>query len=214
MLATALNAFFCMVAVLTIVKANGVEGIFTDVMFLLCVLIVMFLMNTEVLKKKCGESDAGTVAKATFIPWTVLLGGIIVMLKVLPGWKQPFSNTFGYLVVMLGGGKKKLCDMLQTDTTPTLQFVKNDPWALMVNFSTVSFDATLDALRKDTPLAEDKVAAFRKIVLLKDLVAEFVWFMLVGSVAITMSYGKLTAYKCQSAKAGNLNVAPVKTLMS
>jgi hypothetical protein len=146
------------------------------------------------------------VAKATFVPWTVLLGGIIVVLRVLPGWKQPFSNTFGYLVVLIGGGKQKLREMLQTETTPSLKFVQEDPWTLLVNFSTVTFDTTLAALKRDYTINEEKVGAFRKIVLLKDLMSELIWFMLVGSIAITLSFTTMSAYKCQSSSATPLEL--------
>lgn len=201
MLTVSLNAFFCMTAAYIVVKSNGISSVMLDAIFLLLVIVVMYLMNVEVLKQRCGASDAGLVARATFIPWIVLLGGIMAILRVMPGWKQPFSNTFGYLVVLFGGGKQKLRDMLQTETTPSLKFVQDDPWSLLVNFSTSTFEKTIDALRKESPLAEDKIASFRKIVLLKDLISELVWFMLVGAVAITLSYTTLSGYKCQSESA-------------
>jgi hypothetical protein len=206
MLTVALNAFFCMAAVYIVLKSNGINSAMTDGIFLLVVMVVMYFMNVEVLKKRCGATDIGVVAKATFVPWTVLLGGIIVALRAMPGWKQPFSNTFGYLVVLLGGGKQKLRDMLQTEKTPSLKFVQEDPWTLLVNFSSTTFDATLEALKRDSPIAEDKVAAFRKIVLLKDLMSELVWYMLVGAVAITLSYTTMSGYKCQSASATPLEL--------
>lgn len=212
MLTVSLNAFFCMAAVYIVIKSNGIKSAMADGIFLLVVMVVMYFMNVEVLKKRCGASDMGVVAKATFVPWGVLLGGIIVVLRLLPGWKQPFSNTFGYLIVLLGGGKQKLRDMLQTATTPSLKFVQDDPWAVLANFSTVSFDKTLDALRKDSPIAEDKVGAFRKIILLKDLMSELIWYMLVGSVAITLSYSTMTAYKCQSTSAALVELPKEETV--
>ena len=206
MLTEALNAFFCMAAVYIVLKSNGIKSIGADGIFLLIVMVVMYFMNVEVLKKRCGSSDIAVVAKATFVPWTVLLGGIIVVLRMLPGWKQPFSNTFGYLVVLFGGGKQKLREMLQTETTPSLKFVQEDPWSLLVNFSSSTFDATLAALKRDYTINEEKVGAFRKIVLLKDLMSELIWYMLVGSVAITVSFTSMSAYKCQSTSATPLEL--------
>jgi hypothetical protein len=204
MLTVALNVFFCMAAAFIVVKFNGVKSALADGIFLMLVMVVMYAMNIEVLKKRCGASDLGVVAKATFLPW-LLLGCIMAALRFMPGWKQPFSNTFGYLIVLFGRGKQKLRDMLQTDKTPSLKFVQDDPWSLLANFSTTSFDATLAALRRDSPIAEDKIEPFRKIVLLKDLMSELVWYMLVASVAITLSYTSMTAYKCQS-----INAAPIE----
>ena len=206
MLTVALNAFFCITALYIIIKSNGISGVMFDVIFVLIVIIVMYFMNVEVMKTRCGASDIAVVAKATIVPWTILLGGTMAILRFLPGWKQPFSNTFGYIIVLFGGGKQKLLDMLQTEKTPSLKFIQDDPWALLVNFSTYTFDTTLAALRRDSPIAEDKVAAFRKIVLLKDLISELIWYMLVGSVAITLSYTSMSGYKCQSSTAIPLKI--------
>lgn len=197
MMNVALNAFFCMSAAYILAKFNNIKGPIMDGIFVLLVMAVMYGMNVEVLKKRCGASDMGVVAKATFVPWS-LLGILMVLLNLVPGWKQPFSNTFGYLIVLLGSGKQKLRDMLKTEATPSLKFINDDPWSLLANFSTVNFDKTVEVLRRDTPLNESKIAPFKKIVVLKDLVSELVWFMLVGSVAITLSYTSMSAYKCQS----------------
>jgi hypothetical protein len=193
----ALNAFFCMAAVYILAKFNNIKGVMFDLIFVLFVMVVMYFMNVEVLKKRCGASDMGVVAKATFLPWS-LLGLIMVLLRLVPGWKQPFSNTFGYLIVLILGGKQKLREMLNTATTPSLKFIHDDPWSLLANFSTSTFDKTIETLRKDSPINEEKIAPFKKIVVLKDLMSELVWYVLVGSVAITISYTSMTAYKCQS----------------
>ncbi len=40
---------------------------------------------------------------STLLPWTIMFVSLVALLKVFPGWKLPFSNTFGYLVVKLLG---------------------------------------------------------------------------------------------------------------
>lgn len=42
----------------------------------------------------------------TIIPWIVMFGSLVALLKIFPGWKLPFANTFGYLIVKLLGIKK------------------------------------------------------------------------------------------------------------
>ena len=42
----------------------------------------------------------------TIIPWIVMFGSLVALLQIFPGWKLPFANTFGYLIVKLLGIKK------------------------------------------------------------------------------------------------------------
>jgi hypothetical protein len=41
----------------------------------------------------------------TLFPWMIMFGSLIALLKVYPGWKLPFANTIGYLIVKVLGIK-------------------------------------------------------------------------------------------------------------
>ena len=41
----------------------------------------------------------------TLFPWMVMFGSLIALLKVFPGWKLPFANTIGFLIVKVLGIK-------------------------------------------------------------------------------------------------------------
>lgn len=51
---------------------------------------------------------------STIIPWTLMFGMLIALLKIFPGWKQPFANTLGYLLVKILGIQKILNSLLIT----------------------------------------------------------------------------------------------------
>ena len=204
MISETISALFCISAVFTVAQFNMGSSATFDGIFLLVILIVMYFMNVEVMKNRCGEADMATVSMATFPPWIIMFGSLLVILRMFPGWLQPFSNTIGYVVVLASGGKKKLVDLFVSNDK--LQHVYDDPWALMVNFSTTNFDlemTKLDNAKILKPADELHVFrdAFHKVVRLKDLIAALAWYMLVGSVIISVSYANIIAHKCQSANA-------------
>lgn len=41
----------------------------------------------------------------TILPWAFMFGTLIALLKVFPGWKLPFANTIGFLIVKVLGIK-------------------------------------------------------------------------------------------------------------
>jgi len=51
---------------------------------------------------------------STIVPWTIMFGMLVALLKVFPGWKQPFANTLGYLLVKILGIQKILNSLLIT----------------------------------------------------------------------------------------------------
>ena len=46
--------------------------------------------------------------------WILIFGLTALILQMSPGWKQPFSNFFGYLVVMLMGVKETFNELLKS----------------------------------------------------------------------------------------------------
>ena len=69
-----------------------------------------FIINISLTKELCGESSYGNAFLYTFIPWVVIFGLLNIALMMFPGWKAPFSNTFGYLVVKAAGIRSLLTD--------------------------------------------------------------------------------------------------------
>lgn len=50
----------------------------------------------------------------TIIPWSVMFCSLVALLKIFPGWKLPFSNTFGYFIVKVLGIKSLMNKLLIT----------------------------------------------------------------------------------------------------
>lgn len=65
--------------------------------------ILMFSNNYNATKEVCHEVNFTNTLLATLFPWSLIFGVVTVMLLMFPGWKAPFSNTFGYMFASIGG---------------------------------------------------------------------------------------------------------------
>jgi hypothetical protein len=195
---TSLVSYIWLVVGACVLKALGFNARAVDLVFFVLVLVTMFVVYSAIMKVRCGETALGPVFQATFGPWLFMLGGIMLILYVFPGWRQPFSNTFGYMVILFPmiGAKQKLLDLLVPSSSID-RIVKN-PSLMLNEFSGSTFDDTIKKLQGENIVRADaNVADFKKIILLKETIADSVWYILVGCVAVTTSFNVLMNYTCQ-----------------
>ena len=103
---------------------------------LLAFLVVLFLMmygfNMRDMAKTCSPNTknfARNAFLATFTPFLFIMGSLVTVLMLMPGWKAPFSNTIGYFVVKNVWARKlfklqewvKIDESQGTDITRPLQ---------------------------------------------------------------------------------------------
>ena len=163
-----------------------------DAVFFVVVLLLMYGMNVAIQKSKCSTTNSA-VFTATFLPWCLMFGPLLACLHFFPEWKKPFSNTFGYLLARIAGGNKALTDVLIPDKP--LHYVYEDPSLMLNQFTPSNFDEVYASL-KDVLQDNEKKEVLRNIVRLKDLVSEWIWYLLGGSVAISSSYSILMKAEC------------------
>jgi hypothetical protein len=207
---TCMSAYFWLVAVACVVKTFGVNPMMVDGIFFVAVLGTMFLIYSAVMRERCGDIALGPLLSATLVPWTVMLGGTMIVLYFLPGWKQPFSNTFGYMVVLFPKiqATNKLVKMFADSQKSSIKLIQDNPSLMLNEFAGSTFAATIAKLKGEGLVGDDAaaIADFQKVVYIKDAVAEFVWYMLVGCVAITTSFNLIMNHTCQKS---TMNVAPL-----
>ena len=161
-------------------------------LFFAIVVAFMYFANLAVIQSKC--SSPMPVFRATFIPWVLMFAPILLALTIFPSWKSPFSNTFGYLVARLAGGNKALLDLLVPNQP--LQYVYEDPSLLLNQFTTTNFQTMFQSMKEVMVDDEVKKAALLQVVRLKEIISEWIWFLLAGSVAISSSYTILMNTEC------------------
>ncbi len=206
MMANTLSGYFTLVSLFILLKYNLPTTLFVDIGFFLTILLVMLASNVEIQRSVCGEVDAGTTL-STLAPWT-MLAAIMAILRFFPAWKKPFSNTFGYLFMIFADGGGKLRNVLQHganwNTNSRLKtMLEESPNALLYEMQykpAEEFQKTIEKLGTDDSVGEItnasvEVTELIKVLLLKDLIGEMVWYMLVGAVAITVSYNVVVSCK-------------------
>jgi hypothetical protein len=67
-------------------------------LFVAAVLIFEYMITIGMIKTTCGFEQWEFGAMVTFVPWILIVGTLLTVLMVRPGWLVPFSNTFGYFL--------------------------------------------------------------------------------------------------------------------
>ena len=199
MMSLSLSSFFWLSAIYMYAKYKITHMPYVmDILFLITVIIFMYFINVNIMQTKCGSSSSD-VYMATFMPWVIMLGGLMLTLKFFPEWKAPFSNTLGYLVAKIAGGKQALFDIVNKEL---LDKVYNDPSLLINQISSDRFHESLDKykgvfiVRNGT--TQHKYDTFFTIIKLKDCISEWIWYLLTASIAISTSYSMIMNSKCQN----------------
>ena len=193
------TSYAVLVGLATVAKALSPDfAAYIEGLFFLAVLGTMWLVYTQVLNERCGQSSAGTVFTA-MLPWIFMLGGSMVALKVFPGWIQPFSNTFGYLLVNIPifNATDKLIAILAEGHQTSVELIQNNPRLMLNEFSSSGFDASMEKMQAEGLVRPGDHSDFRQIIAGKDAVAAGIWYLLVGSVAITTAFNVLMNFTCQ-----------------
>jgi hypothetical protein len=169
--------------------------VYAEVLFLMVVIIFMYFINVSVMQSKCSSVNS-TVFKATFLPWVFMFGSMVIALLIFPQWKNPFSNTFGYIIARLAGGTQSLLNLLRPGSETSLRYVYDNPSLLINQFTPLNFDVVLEGFKNELVITEENKENFRKIVKLKDVVAEWIWYLLTASVVISTSYTMMMNAEC------------------
>jgi hypothetical protein len=121
---------------------------------------------------------------------------------MFPGWKSPFSNTFGYLAARLGGIKDAFNAILTSDiSNKALQAIYEDNSLMINEITPANFEDFWSKMQssgmisaKVTPDAKDTLY---KLVRMKDIVAEFVWYLLAGVLISSITFSYISNSKCK-----------------
>jgi len=160
--------------------------------FFAIIVLFMYFANLAIIQSKC--SSPMPVFRATFLPWCLMFAPVLIALMMFPSWKTPFSNTFGYLVARIAGGNQALLTLLVPDKP--LQYVYEDPSLLLNQFTTANFETMFQSMKEIMVDDAVKKEALLQIIRLKEIISEWIWFLLAGSVAISSSYTILMNTEC------------------
>ena len=132
----------------------------------------------------------------SLFPWLIIFGLINILLKIFPGWLQPFSNTFGYGIAKIAGLSKVTKQLFKEKVDagdPEMKKVQSllsniygDQSLLINEITPQNFG---DFWKRLTPLFNNEAKNGSELkdklftlVRLKTLVSEYMWYMLTGAL--------------------------------
>jgi hypothetical protein len=174
-------------------------------------MVVLITINSSLAKTICDNPQSTTSGVvATIFPMLFIFGLLQLLLTIFPGWMEPFSNTFGYAIAKIGGAEKVVRDVLKTDTqgssgdiSKAISNIYNDPSIFLNQFNyndekdfELKWGKSKDLFNVEAVVDSQKYKDFRNMVKLKDLVAQFVWYMLAGILVTSRSYNYIINQPC------------------
>ena len=192
--------------------------------------IVIGLQFADVMahmKQICGNVQTDKAIMYTFLPNLLIFGLLIMLLFAFPGWKAPFSNTIGYALSLGLGVKKNFNDLLNSNMgNSLLQKITQDKSMIINEITPGNFDLFLSEMSKNGLLAVtyedlgkleerankgdklnerestylDAFKGLYKAVVSKDLIAECLWYLLGGSLVITLTKNTVAEMECEKNK--------------
>lgn len=220
-------------------NGNGYLGLVITIIYLAIMIALQTYINYQNAKDKCGGTPQLIASiNYTIIPNLFIFGILLLILMIMPGWKAPFSNTLGYLVVWLAGVNGSFFKILKQDKgqNQLLQMVYKDPSTMINEITPENFDLFIarmagknggvDALpvAEATPQSQERFSERNQaggrrkqrggsssilssdykdhlpglygFVVIKDMIAEFLWYVLVGNLVINTSNSYVQTIKC------------------
>lgn len=88
--------------------------------FMVSLFLMMYSFNVKTYALNCPVDSKNFALNAflyTFLPFIFIMGTLITILVMMPGWKAPFSNTIGYFIVKNVWARKlfKLQEWIKVD---------------------------------------------------------------------------------------------------
>lgn len=207
---TSIFAFFIITLIFTIIKYSIPDSMLTliNIIYIGTLLAVQITINSSLAKTICNNpqsTSSGVVA--TIFPMLFIFGLLQLLLTIFPGWMEPFSNTFGYAVAKIGGAESVVRDVLKGDATgeisKAVNNIYNDPSVFLNQFNyndlqdfDTKWNKSKELFNTDAGINSAKYFSFRNMVKLKDLVAQFVWYMLAGILVTSRSYNYIINQPC------------------
>tara|TARA_Y100000768_G_scaffold277769_1_gene213158 strand:- start:10013 stop:10849 length:837 start_codon:yes stop_codon:yes gene_type:complete len=205
---------------------NNTTEILYILIYIILVTIIQYFINLNISNKICDEVQWGSVLSITLLPWVFVFLFLIIFLINFPGWLKPFSNTFGYGIVSMMGIQKLFTDILKSSNSENnkelnenLAKIYSDK-SLLINEISYHPEEFIDFWNHMTPLMKietkikisdltpkhkyDEGKEYQKLayelftlVRIKYLIAEYIWYLLGGTLAIMISYSYIINSGCK-----------------
>lgn len=171
-------------------------------------LIIMFLIqgisNKTQLLDKCNVDMTQTAFMTSAITIFLIFGTIVTIVESIPILKSPFDNTFGYLFCGLTMEtirtvvNKVYIPNVRNDESNVLEVLLNDERLMINTVSPNTFQMKLLPLNvPDTKRSNNIMMKYYNLVLKKDLIGSFVFYVLAAALAVLINSETMNNIKCK-----------------
>jgi hypothetical protein len=189
----------------TIDNAGGLSSAWS-IGFIILILVIEFFYNLSVAAKVCNGSpqNAVSVLLYTLLPNFLILGSVIMLISVFPGWLSPFSNTLGYFLISCMGLSRNFNSLLKSPKNSgsagaLLTKICSDK-SLVINEMTPDnysdFMKTLSNIFVKGFQSKPEYKNLYSLVVIKTLISEYIWYLLAGMLAISVGSHAISTIQC------------------
>jgi len=187
-------------------KGNSSLGSALLIVYLGIMFLLQFLANMSNAKERCGGTpQILTALTYTAIPNILIFGMLIMMLMFFPGWKAPFSNTLGYLIISSPIFKAKDVFnniLVKKSNNKLLNMVYRNPSLMINEITPENFDIFISKMGELknpilVPNFREYIPKLYNLVTMKDRLSEFMWYLLTGALVISNSNSYIQTFKCK-----------------
>jgi len=183
--------------------------------YMFLTLIGQTVINFSNAKQICQNSSQSffNILLYTFLPNFFILGSIILLVAVIPGWLSPFSNTVGYALVTLMGLSRYFNELLRpndgTGGNKILTKIYSDKSIIINEMTASNYEEFMKGLAKGgktliqnyntKKMANGKVPynEIFRLINLKNIIAEGIWYLLAGCLAISIASNAVLNIQCE-----------------
>ena len=172
------------------------------------VFFAQYYINVKNTYIKCGVSQVFHAAIYTFIPNILIFGLLVTILDVFPGFLKPFSNTIGYFIMywffgisdtfnkmLISKNKSKYILQVYDNNSLMINEITTGPKGNIVDF--VNHAAAPGPDRLFNSNYKKSLPDLFNLVVIKNLIAKFIWYILVGGLVISTSYNSIVNMECR-----------------
>ena len=177
---------------------NQLLAIPLEIALVVFTLVIQFNTFVELSKFHCGEPQIGQVVGYTVMSNLMYMGILIVLLYFFPGFKSPFSNTFGYMAIALKAKEAMNKVIIEKDSKNQLWNEVYQDKSAFINLlspSTEGFDDVLKKLASDgnmmRPDWDTNKGKLWNLVVIKDYVGQFCWLVLGMALTVSTTFNNI-----------------------
>ena len=172
------------------------------------VLIVMFIIqsvsNRKQLLERCNVDMTPTAVMTSAITIFLIFGFIVTLVESIPILKSPFDNTFGYFFCGLNVEtirtivNKVYAPNARNDDSNVLETILINEGLMINTVRPTNFQMKLLPLNiPNTKQMNDIMMKYYNLVLKKDLIGTFVFYVLAAALAVLINSESMNNIKCK-----------------